>query len=294
MRPRNRRLLPALFLGLGLALAWTPGATPTRPALAQGVGLEALGSADAPIEINAENGIEWHRDQKAYFARGNASAKRGEVTVFGDTLTAHYRELASGDTEIWRLEADGNVRITSPDETAYGDHAIYDVDTSVLVLTGDGLKLVSADSVVTAEDSLEYWQARQMAVARGDGTAVRDGRTLSAEVLVSFFRKTEAGETVLERIEAFDNVVVNTDQDRAAGNRGVYDTASGVAHLYGDVVLTRGKSRLSGEYGTIDLDSGVSRLLPAPDQAGGNRVTGVIVPPPRKAPDAAPAAEAAE
>ena len=67
-----------------------------------------------------------------------------------------------------------------------------------------------------------------------------------------------------------------------------------MAHLYGDVVLTRGKSRLSGEYGTIDLDSGVSRLLPAPDQAGGNRVTGVIVPPPRKAPDAAPAAEAAE
>ena len=42
-------------------------------ASAQGIGLPGQ-SGDKPIEINAEQGIEWQQKNKAYIARGNARA----------------------------------------------------------------------------------------------------------------------------------------------------------------------------------------------------------------------------
>ena len=38
--------------------------------------------------------------------------------------------------EIYRLEADGHVHIFTPTDQAEGDHAIYDIDQAVLVMTG--------------------------------------------------------------------------------------------------------------------------------------------------------------
>jgi len=49
------------------------------PAVAQG--LKGLQSGIQPLEINAEDGIEWRRNEQLYIARGNAEAIRGELTV---------------------------------------------------------------------------------------------------------------------------------------------------------------------------------------------------------------------
>src|SRR5262249_12604131 len=80
------------------------------PATAQGLNLGAA-SDDRPIAISAASGIEWQQDARVYIARGNATAKRGTTEVFADTLTAHYRPIkaAGGETEIYRLNADGHV-----------------------------------------------------------------------------------------------------------------------------------------------------------------------------------------
>ena len=104
-------------LGAVLCLAaWLggdPGNGSLAPAaMAQGFSLSG-GDSDAPIAIEAEQGIEWQREKQVYIARGNARASRGDVTVYADSLTAHYRSDPGGGTEIWRLEANGNVRITS-------------------------------------------------------------------------------------------------------------------------------------------------------------------------------------
>lgn len=63
-------------------------------------GLLGGGQSNSPIEIEAESGIEWRRNDKQYIARGNALAKRGDLTVRADTLTAHYRDKAAGGSEI--------------------------------------------------------------------------------------------------------------------------------------------------------------------------------------------------
>src|SRR5246500_2669106 len=110
-------------------------------AAAQGLSLSGV-SEDRPIEVSADHGIEWQQDAQVYIARGNAMAKRGATEVHADTLTAHYRPIkgAGGETEVYRLDADGHVMIKSPTQTVVGDQAVYDVDQQIGIVTGKALK----------------------------------------------------------------------------------------------------------------------------------------------------------
>src|SRR4051812_21909382 len=62
-----------------------------------------------PLEISADNALEWDRVNKKYVARGNAIAKQKDFEVKADTLVADYREGKDKKTEIYRLTATGNV-----------------------------------------------------------------------------------------------------------------------------------------------------------------------------------------
>lgn len=263
------RCVPALALLAALLL-------PAGAATAQSLSFGGGGKGDVPVEIYSQDGIEWQQDKLLFVARGDARAVRGDVTVYGDELRAYYREKNVGGSEIWRLDAVGNVRIASADETAYGDHAVYDVDNQILTVRGDKVRLVAGEDTLTAERQLEYWEARQMAVARGNAVAIRADKRLRADVLAAYFRKNDAGENKVYRVDAFDNVVVKTKDETATGDRGVYNVESGVATLTGNVELLRDGSTLNGCRAEVNLDSGVSNLYPCPGPGG--RVKGVLKP----------------
>ena len=264
-----KRRLPAL--GRLTALALATALLPSGPAAAQG--LLGIGQGQMPLEINADQGIEWRRDQNIYVASGNARASRGELELFADELTAHYRDAPDGSSEIYKITASGNVRIVSPSERAQGDRGAYDVDNGVVVLLGENLRLTTPDEVITARDSLEYWEQKQMAVARGEAQAARNDRRISADVLAAHFQPG-SGETLeLQRIEAYGNVEVQTDRDYARGNRGTYFADRELATLQGAVKITRGENQMNGDYAEVDLATGVSRLL-----SSGSGVKGMILP----------------
>ncbi|OFX07803.1 MAG: hypothetical protein A2516_03610 [Alphaproteobacteria bacterium RIFOXYD12_FULL_60_8] len=241
----------------------------TATAQAQGLGLASQNS-DSPLEIFADDGIEWEQDAKRMVARGNARAERGNVVVRADTLVAYYNTLgADGAGDITMIEALGNVRISSPKETAYGDSAKYDVQKAVLVLWGKDLRLVSDKATITASESLEYWDERHQAVARGNATATRDGRTLQARVLTAdFLPDPKTGDIALSVIKAFDNVVVTTPEERATAQKGAYDVKSGIAVLEGSVKINRGGNELTGEYATVNLDQGKSTIYASKPKTG--------------------------
>lgn len=249
-------------------------ALPPIAARAQSLGLGDAGD-QTPVEVLADNGIEWMRDGKRFVARGNASAKRGDTTVFADSLTAHYRESDGGKNELWRLDADGHTRIASPTETATGDNAVYDIDSGVMVLTGKpGVKLVTPDTTITAKTSLEYWNLKRMAVARGDAVVVRDQRRLQADTLTAYFgdaatkkpaakpAKSGSGNRGgnLETVDAFGNVVITTKTEVVTGDRGRYNLKTGIATILDNVTLTRGQDSLKGQYAVVDMNTGVSTL----------------------------------
>ncbi len=273
MTARGARLRHAALLAALLALSIS-----ARGAAAQGFDLG--GGPDEPVEINADEGIEWHRDDQKYVARGNATAARGGVTVRADTLTAFYRPVEGGGTDIYRLDAVGGVVITSAETKAVGDTGVYDVANGVLVLKGRGLKMSSTEYTVTARDSLEYWNAQQMAVARGNAAVASEDKNLKADIVTAFFYDDKAPRPAdaagrqdgeIRRMEAFQNVEIVSPGQVARGDKGVYDVESGIATLFGSVKITRGDNQLNGEYGEVNLNSGVSRMLAGPPGVEGRK-----------------------
>jgi lipopolysaccharide export system protein LptA len=293
----------APLIGLGLALL-------AGAAVAQNIDL----SQGGPVEVTAVDGIEWRQNDQVVIARGEARAVRGGVTVEADRLIARYRprggaqaqaprppaEGPAGGGEIWRLEAEGNVVIFTATDRAEGDRAVYDMDQSVMVLTGQNLRLTNPDNTLTARDSIEYWSQRRMAVARGNAVVVtNDGRRVRADTLVAYFVEgaapgaqqaatprpqpqpaSAAGATSpgqgsnLERVEAYGNVEIRTAEEVVRGDRGVYSPQTGLARLLGNVRIVRGDNTLTGQEAIVNMQTGISRLIAAP----GARVQGLVVP----------------
>jgi lipopolysaccharide export system protein LptA len=257
-----------------------------------------------PLDIEADQGIEWQQNNNVYIARGNAHATRGNATVYADTLIAHYRPASpdsakpaaagglTGSTEIYRVEAEGNVRLKTETQTVYGDRAVYDLDSATAVVTGKHLKLVTPKDTVTARDSLEWYDNTLIAVARGDALAVRETKRLAGDVLVAQVVKPTDGPSRISRIDAQGHVLVTTINEIARGATGVYNVDTGIATLAGGVTITRGDNELRGQYGVVDLNNNVSRLLSAPpgDLSQRAPVQGLIIPrTTTKAPPAPPA-----
>ncbi len=263
----------------GLAILFVLAALLVAPAHAQTLS-QGGDQTSPPIEVEAENGIEWRRDKKIVLARGNARAIRGDTEVRADVLSAHYRDRADGSSEIWRLEADGNVRISSPTETAYGEKGIYDIDRGVLQLSGgDDLRLVSEDTEVRADQHLEFWPKKQILYARGNASAVQGENRLDAETLTAFFGKNAEGKTKLTRIEASENVRITTPDEILKADEGVYNMETGIATLNGSVKITRGRNQLNGCRAEVDMNKGVSKIFGcAQGSSGAPRVRGLIHP----------------
>jgi len=244
------------------------------PVQAQGLNF-GKGDSDAPIEVYADDGIEWQQDSLTFLARGNARAIRGEVTVYGDELRAFYRKLPDGGTEIWRLDVTSNVRIVTPGETAYGDKGVYDVDNAILVLTGKDVRLLTPSDEVIADQQIEYWERKQMAVARGNAQVFSDEKNLKADVIVAYFKKNKAGKSAVHRVEAFDNVAIKTVKEEATSQRGVYNVESGIAVLTGSVKIAQDGNQLDGCKAEVNMNTGVSKMFSCANKAGG-QVGGVF------------------
>lgn len=243
------------------------------PAAAQ---LSGLTDGDQPVEIEAIDSLEWFSEEMLYVARGDVVLRQGETTLTADTVTAAYRELEDGSTEIFRLTAEGNVVVTTPEQTVTGATGVYDVDRAVFVMAGGDLKLVTPNETVTARDSLEYWETQKLAVARGDAKAVRGDDEVEADELTAEFVDGPDGEQEMQRLGARGNVVITTPTEVARGSEGVYNVDTGIATLTGDVQLTRGGNQLEGDFAEVDMETGVSRLMSQP--GGGRPLRGLLVP----------------
>ena len=256
------RLIALMFLALFLP----------SPTQSQALGLPNQ-TRDLPIEIHADNGIEWQQKAQAYIARGNARALQGNVTVRADQLTAYYEKGANGSSQIWRIDADGHVRITTPQQTAYGKKGVYEVTKGVFILTGSP-RLVTKTEEITANKSIEFLEAKSLAVARGNAMVIRADKRLRADTLTAHFVKGKDGKNQVDRVDAYDNVIISTPDEIVRGHRGIYHTKTGIVVLRGSVKITRGNDQLNGESAEVNLNTGVSRLL----SGGGSQVRGIFQP----------------
>ena len=239
-------------------------------------------NASQPIIIEADDGIEWFSKEKFYLARGNASAKKGLLSVRADILKALYRDTNSKKNEIYRLEAAGKIVIQSPERTAYGDQGIYDLDRSVILVEGKNLLLKTQLDTVTASDSLEYWEKRNIAIARGNATATRGDKEIRADILNVKFKRVGSNSVQAVQMDASGGVTIRTPREVIIGNEGIYDVVQGIVTLTGDVKITRGESQLNGSIAEVNLQNGISRLISAKSLSGEKKVRGLFIPEPRQ------------
>jgi len=278
----------------------------------------ASGGSGQPLDVTADQGIEFSKDAKEIIARVNAKAVRANTTVTADTLTAYYRDKTppvpgepadkakkpapdaaqppgdkpsdgsgTGGSEVWRVTADGNVDIFTPTQHAYGDHADYNIDDAVVVLTGDHLKMTTPQDIVTARDTLEYWENKHQAVARGDAVAIAPakGQRIQADTLVADFAENKQKQMVIQVAHGYDHVVLTTATDVVTGDRADYVVETGIVTVTGSVKITRGGNQFDGNYAVVNLNTGISKLLSAPAGKPADRqVRGLFVPTPKKTP----------
>lgn len=266
--------LTAGLLALGLLfLAGVPqvlaqeDAGASAPADGGGFGLD---NDEEPIEISAENGIEWKRDARTYTARGNALALQGETSIAADTLIAHLDE----NDEIASWEAIGNVKIRTKSSTSYGDRAEYQESSRVMVLTGGNLKVETESETVTARDQIEYWRDRDAVVAKGAVVIVREETTIHADEATGYFRDKAEGDSGsdLSQLDAQGRVRVDRKDQTAFSDKLAYNPDTEIAVLTGNVVINSKDNRYTGGRAELDMKNDISRLLPA----SGQRVHTVI------------------
>ncbi|MFV3128247.1 LptA/OstA family protein [Niveispirillum sp. KHB5.9] len=254
-------LLAPMVLGLALAAGTGTAQQAPEPAPAAATPSLTISSGSKPIEVDAPAGFEYHEKLQVAIARGGATATQGDMVLTADTLAAYFRKGQNGANEVYRLLAEGNVQLKNGERTAHGSRAIYDLDRSVAVLTGEGLRLVTPQETVTARDSLEYWRTQELAVARGDALAARPQDRIRADRLVALMARDKQDKLGLSRVDGNGNVIITTKTETARGDKGTYDLDSEKALLTGNVRITRGQNQLNGPAAEVDLKSGVSRIL---------------------------------
>lgn len=228
-----------------------------------------------PLEITADDSLEWHRTKLYFKARKNVRAVQGGTTLISDVLTARYRDGGEG-MDIHTLQADGHVQIISAQSKAYGDHATYKVDKGYAVMTGRSLRLISDGQTVTARDKFQYWVNSGRLEAIGHAVAVRLGDKLEADKLIATFTEDKTGKRTLKTLEAIGHVVITTPTEILTGELAIYQAATNIAEIHNNVKIMRGPNILEGDRAQVNLETNVSKIFGGTGENG--RVRGVFYP----------------
>jgi lipopolysaccharide export system protein LptA len=108
-----------------------------------------------PIEITADS-LEVVQDRKIATFAGKVDAVQGDLVLTADQLRVHYGDEAGaapgppGMGSIRRIEAEGNVFLSSPRETAQGDSGVYDVTANQLTMEG-AVVLTQGENVIRGQ-----------------------------------------------------------------------------------------------------------------------------------------------
>ena len=175
----GRRSARRLAAAGGLALALLGAG----PAAAQQAPL-AGHDRSTPIEIVADTLVMEQEREIATFS-GNVEAVQGEMTLKADLLRVFYTQQraegaadtapeAGAEGAIRRIEAEGNVLIASPRETAQGDAGTYDVEGARVTL--DGSVVLTQNENVIRGASLDMNLATGVSTVRAAPGAPRGER----------------------------------------------------------------------------------------------------------------------
>ena len=219
-----------------------------------------------PIEIFADKGIEWHKNDKKYIANGNAKAIQDDFIVTSDSLEAYYTEDDGEETKIDLLRALGNVVIKNKSAKIFGGKiATFEVKKDYFKIIGDNLTLISQKDRLTAKKKIEFWRKENIAIATGNAVANREKKYILRAHRLAWYLEKENSEKEsfsIKKIVGFKNVEIENDNEIAFSDKALYNNKKEECKLFGNVKIKRGENFLTGDFAVINMKTGVSKLLP--------------------------------
>lgn len=168
------------------------------PAAAQ-LNLGARQNSNEPIDISSDT-LEVQQDKQLAIFRGKVDVQQGDTRLRSDELYVYYRDRnapAAGATgsaqprqstpaprpaagqagspdasSITKIEAKGNVFVSTPKERAQGDFGVYDVDKRTVTITGNVI-LTSDDSTLRCARAVMYQDTGRSTCDPAAGQRVR-------------------------------------------------------------------------------------------------------------------------
>lgn len=125
-------------------------------------------NSKADVDVSADRIEVQDRADRAYFV-GNVQVQQEGLSLTAARLTVAYDRSGSG-TEINRLDASGGVVVTSADQTARGQIAIYDLPRRLITMLG-GVTLTQGGNRVSGG---------RLTIDLNTGRAVVDGSAVGA------------------------------------------------------------------------------------------------------------------
>ena len=190
---------------------------------------KSTSSTDEPIEIYADNGIEWHKNSKKYVALGNAQAVSGSLSLKSDRIEAYYNETKGSSMDIKNVIAKRNVVIQDKKmKIIGGNFAEYNVKKDYFKVNGSRLRLTSQKNILRSNNKMEYWRSKGVAVATGGAEAQKENEFIvKADRLVWNLHEINKKITV-KKIIGFSNVSIRSNNEVAFSDKGIYNNITEV------------------------------------------------------------------
>jgi lipopolysaccharide export system protein LptA len=233
--------------------------------------------------VEADNSLEWRRQEQLYIAIGNAIAIQADITLKADRIEASYKDddkqhgetagsdNSEGDINITRIKGSGGAELIRGDIIANADMIDYNMVDDRAVLTGGNPRVVSPREQVTAKTSIVYNRSKREVVAEGNAAIMlNDGRYLKANRVFATLNEEENDFTFVQAIgnaEVFSPKATGNQEARA--DEIEYTKDKGIAILTGSVEMLEGANVMKGDRAEINLDTGVSSITSDSGRVGG-------------------------
>lgn len=132
-------------------------------------------NASEPIDITSDSLTVSPKQDKALFS-GNVVATQADLIIKSDKLTVYYRQggASGGKNAVKKIEVDGNVDLKVPGRHAKSNQGVYDVDASIVTLTGN-VRLEKEGNVLTGEKFIYNVAAGTSQLLNQTGAKGEDG-----------------------------------------------------------------------------------------------------------------------
>ena len=133
--------------------------------------------AHLPVDISAASLEVLQQDKKAIFS-GDVVATQGKIILKADTMTVFYNDSkdSKNASSVSKIEVEGSVHLSTPEESARGRKGIYDVDGKEIRLLGD-ITLTREKNVLKGESLVYNFITGKSSVKGADTKAPHDSTT---------------------------------------------------------------------------------------------------------------------